>query len=247
MLDLNYVRDNLEAVRAALEKRGMATSVLDDFAAADAERRRVIAESDRLNAERNAASREIGALMKDGKRDQADARRKQVNELKQRMGQLDAARDEAEAPMRELLSTLPNIPHESVPVGKDESANVEVRRWGAKPEFDFEPKDHVDLGTALGILDLERATKIAGARFAILNGAGARLERALIDFMLDLHTREHGYTETLPPFIVNRDALFGTGQLPKFEQDLFKLEDERGFYLVPTAEDRKSTRLNSSH
>src|SRR2546423_2452067 len=236
MLDLNYVRDNLDAVRAALEKRGMATSVLDDFAAADAERRRVIAESDRLNAERNAASREIGALMKDGKRDEADARRKQVNELKQRMGQLDAAREQAEARMRELLSTLPNIPHESVPVGKDESANVELRRWGTKPEFDFEPKDHVDLGISLGILDLERAVKIAGARFAILNGAGARLERALIDFMLDLHTREHGYRETLPPFIVNASALFGTGQLPKFEEDLFKLEDERGFYLIPTAE-----------
>ena len=236
MLDLNYVRENVDAVRAALGKRGMPRNALDDFAAADADRRRVIAESDQLNAQRNVASREIGALMKDGKREEADARRKQVNELKERMTQLDASRDEAEARMRELLSTLPNIPHESVPVGTDESANVEVRRWGTKPEFDFEPKDHVDLGTALGILDLERATKIAGARFAILNGAGARLERALIDFMLDTHTRDHRYTETLPPFIVNRDALFGTGQLPKFEQDLFKLEDERGFYLVPTAE-----------
>jgi seryl-tRNA synthetase len=236
MLDLNYVRENLDAVRAALEKRGAGAGALDDFAVADAERRRVIAESDQLNAERNSASREIGALMKDGKRDEADVRRKQVNELKERIAELDASRDRAEARMHELLSTLPNIPHESVPVGKDESANEEIRRWGTKPEFDFEPKDHVDLGTALGILDLERATKITGARFAILNGAGARLERALIDFMLDLHTREHGYTETLPPFIVNRDSLFGTGQLPKFEQDLFKLEDERGFYLVPTAE-----------
>lgn len=236
MLDLNYVRENLEAVRAALEKRNMSPDALDDFARADEERRRVIAESDRLNAERNAASREIGALMKEGKRDEADARRKAVGELKERMSELDQRRDTAEGRMRELLSTLPNIPHESVPAGSDESANVEVRRWGTKPEFDFEPKDHVDLATALGILDLERATKITGARFAILNGAGARLERALINFMLELHTREHGYTETLPPFIVNRDALFGTGQLPKFEQDLFKLEDERGFYLVPTAE-----------
>jgi seryl-tRNA synthetase len=236
MLDLNYVRENLDATRAALQKRGMQTSVLDDFAAADSERRRVIAESDKLNAERNSASREIGALMKDGRAEEADARRKQVNQFKERIGELEAARDEAETRMRELLSTLPNIPHASVPGGKDESANVEVRRWGTQPEFDFEPKDHVELGTALGILDLERATKIAGARFAILNGAGARLERALVDFMLDLHTREHGYTETLPPFIVNRDSLFGTAQLPKFEQDLFKLEDERGFYLIPTAE-----------
>jgi len=236
MLDLNYVRENLDAMRAALAKRNMPSAALDDFARADDERRQVIAESDRVNAERNSASREIGALMKEGKREEADARRQAVGELKNRIGELDRKRDEAEARMRELLSTLPNVPHESVPVGADESANVEVRRWGAKPEFDFEPKDHVDLGTALGILDLERATKIAGARFAILNGAGARLERALVNFMLELHTREHGYTETLPPFIANRDALFGTGQLPKFEQDLFKLEDERGFYLIPTAE-----------
>ena len=138
--------------------------------------------------------------------------------------------------MKDLLSTLPNIPHESVPVGKDESDNLEVRRWGTPPEFTFQPKDHVDLATALGILDLERATKIASARFAILNGAGARLERALINFMLEVHTREHGYLETLPPFIVNRASLFGTAQLPKFEEDLFKLEDERGLYLIPTAE-----------
>jgi len=179
MLDLNYVRENIDAVRAAMANRGMPPTVLDDFASADAERRNAIGESDRLNAERNAASREIGALMKDGKRDEADVRRKAVNELKDRIGELDAKREAAEGRIRELLSTLPNIPHASVPVGKDESANVEISRWGIKPEFDFEPKDHVDLGTALGILDLERATKIAGARFAILNDAGARLERAL--------------------------------------------------------------------
>jgi len=236
MLDLNYVRENLDAVRAALRKRSMPVDALEDFAHADQERRSVIAESDQLNAERNAASREIGALMKEGKRAEADTRRQAVGELKDRISELDRKRDEAEARMRELLSTLPNMPHESVPVGQDESANVEVRRWGTKPEFDFEPKDHVDLGTGLGILDLERATKIAGARFAILNGAGARLERALTNLMLELHTREHGYTETLPPFIANASALFGTGQLPKFAQDLFKLEDDRGFYLIPTAE-----------
>jgi len=236
MLDLNYVRENLESVRAALVKRSMPGTSLDDFTQADAERRQLIGESDQLNAERNAASREIGTLMKDGQRAKADVRRKGVNELKDRIAELDQKREQAEARIHELLSTLPNIPHESVPIGRDESANVEVRRWGTPPEFDFTPKDHVDLGTALGILDLERATKIAGARFAILNGAGARLERALIDFMLNLHTSEHGYRETLPPFIVNRDSLFGTGQLPKFAEDLFKLEDERGFYLVPTAE-----------
>src|SRR5260370_16424975 len=236
MPDRNSWRKNLKSVRAALEKRSRPATALNDFTQADAERRQVIAESDQLNAERNTASREIGALMKDGKRAEADTRRKAVNELKDRIAELDQKREQAEARIHELLSTLPNIPHESVPVGKDETANVEVRRWGTKPKFDSAPKDPVDLGTALGILDLERATKIAGARFAILNGAGARLERALIDFMLDLHTGEHGYRETLPPFIVNRDSLFGTGQLPKFAEDLFKLEDERGLYLVPTAE-----------
>jgi len=236
MLDLNYVRENLEQVRARLQTRGLAPEALDSFAAADAERRRIIAESDQLNATRNTASKEIGALMKDGKSDEANARRKEVNELKERIAELDRLRDQAETSMRDLLTTLPNLPHESVPVGKDETANVEVRRWGTKPELAFEPKDHVDLGTTLGILDLDRAAKIASARFAILNGEGARLERALVNFMLDVHTREHGYQETLPPFIVNKAALFGTGQLPKFEEDLFKLTDERELYLVPTAE-----------
>jgi seryl-tRNA synthetase len=236
MLDLNYVRENFEKVRAGLQTRGLAPEALDSFAAADAERRRIIAESDQLNATRNTASKEIGALMKDGKSDEANGRRKEVNELKERIAELDRLRDEAETGMRDLLTTLPNLPHESVPVGKDESANVEVRRWGTQPEFGFEPKDHVDLGTALNILDLDRAAKIAAARFAILNGEGARLERALINFMLDVHTREHDYQETLPPFIVNKASLFGTGQLPKFEEDLFKLTDERELYLVPTAE-----------
>ena len=236
MLDLNYVRENLEQVRKALATRGVVPESLDDFAATDAERRRIIAESDRLNAERNASSREIGALMKAGNSADAEARRKQVGELKDRIAELDQLRDAAEMRMTDLLSSLPNIPHESVPLGKDESDNVEVRRWGTKPEFDYEPKDHVDLGTALGILDLDRAAKIAASRFAILNGAGARLERALINFMLDVQTREHGYAETLPPFIVNERSLFGTGQLPKFAEDLFKLQDDRELYLVPTAE-----------
>lgn len=236
MLDLNFVRDHLDKVRASLEARSFPTTALMDFEAADTERRCVIAESDRLNAERNAASREIGALMKEGKRDEADARRSEVGKLKEHIAELDGARDEAEKRMREILTTLPNIQDESVPVGADEGANVEVRRWGAPPAFDFEPMDHVELGTRLGILDLERASKIAASRFAILNGAGARLERALINFMLEVQTRDNGYTETLPPFIINSDTLFGTGQLPKFEQDLFKLTDERGLYLSPTAE-----------
>lgn len=236
MLDLNYVRENLERVRAALEARQFPTASLDEFAALDERRRRAISESDALNAERNAASRAIGELMKEGRLDEATAQRKAVAELKDRITDINLSRARTEADMRELLSTLPNVPHESVPVGADETANVEVRRVGEAPRFDFEPQDHVDLGTRLGILDLERAAKIATARFAILKGAGARMERALINFMLDIHTSEHGYEETLPPFIVNRDSLFGTGQLPKFEEDLFKLTDERGLYLIPTAE-----------
>jgi seryl-tRNA synthetase len=236
MLDLNYVRENLDEVRRKLESRGVAPEVLNFFAEADAQRRRVIAESDRLNAERNRASKEIGGLMKAGNRDEADARRAEVNQLKEKIAELDHQRDEAESRMRDLLVSLPNLPDDGVPVGKTDAENVEVRRWGQKRDFDFQAKDHVDVATALGILDLERAGKISGARFSILLGAGARLSRALVDFMLDVQTRENGYKETLPPFIVNRDSLFGTAQLPKFEEDLFKLTDDRGLYLIPTGE-----------
>ena len=239
MLDLNYVRDNIDKVTEALEKRHASDEVfaqLKNFAEADKDRRTAIGESDQFNAERNKLSKEIGGLMKQGATDDAAKLRSQVSELKERMTDADAARERSEERMREILSTLPNIPHESVPVGESEEDNVEVRRWGTPPQFNFEPKDHVDLGLGLGILDLERATRLASARFAILNGAGARLERALIDFMLDVQTREHGYLETAPPFIVNSNALFGTAQLPKFEADLFKLRDDRELYLIPTAE-----------
>ena len=236
MLDLNYVRENLDQVRTKLQSRGVPSAALEDFAQADAERRRLIAESDQLNAQRNAASHEIGLLMKEGKRELAEGRRNEVNVLKARIADLDALRDAAETRIRDMMGALPNVPDDTVPVGKDDSENVEVRRWGTQPEFDFEPKDHVDLGTSLGILDLERAAKVSGARFSILNGAGARLSRALVNFMLDVQSREHGYQETLPPFIVNAASLFGTGQLPKFEEDLFKLTDERGLYLIPTGE-----------
>ncbi|CAN5463669.1 serine--tRNA ligase [soil metagenome] len=236
MLDLNFVRENLDAVRTALANRNFPLETLDTFAELDAERRRVIGEADRVNQERNAASREIGALMQSGKRDEAETKKAEVAGLKDRQAELETLRDEAEKAMREVLINLPNIPAADVPVGADEAANVEIRKWGIPREFDFEPKDHVDLGEALGILDFERATKIAGSRFAILNGAGARLERALVNFMLEVHTTEHGYTETLPPYLVNRTALFGTNQLPKFEEDLFHTTDERQFALIPTAE-----------
>jgi len=236
MLDLNYVRENLDAVRGSLRNRNFPADSLDEFVELDAERRRVINEADGINQQRNAASKEIGSLMQSGKKEEAEAKKAEVAGLKNRQSELEKQRDEADAAMRELLSGLPNIPAEDVPIGADEKANKEVRRWGEPRDFDFEPKDHVDLGEALGILDQERATKIAGSRFAILNAAGARLERALVNFMLDVHTTEHGYTETLPPFLVNRKALFGTNQLPKFEEDLFHIKDEREFALIPTAE-----------
>ncbi len=236
MLDINFVRENLESVRTALANRNSPSDSLDKFAELDTERRRVITEADALNQARNASSKEIGALMQAGKRDEAEAKKNEVAGLKEKQAELEKARDAADAEMRELLAGLPNIPADDVPIGADESANKEIRKWGEPREFDFDVKDHVDLGESLGILDMERAVKISGSRFAILNGAGARLERALVNFMLDVHTTEHGYTETLPPFLVNRTALFGTNQLPKFEEDLFHIRDERGFALIPTAE-----------
>ena len=236
MLDLNFVRDNLDAVKTALHNRNFPAESLEKFAELDAERRRVIAESDAINQIRNSSSKEIGALMQAGRPDEAEAKKAEIAGLKDKQSELETLRDEAENSMRELLAGLPNIPAPDVPVGVDENANVEIRRWGTAREFDFEVKDHVDLGENLGVLDIERATKITGSRFSILKGAGARLSRALVNFMLDVHSTEHGYAETLPPFLVNRDALFGTGQLPKFEDDLFKLTDAREFYLIPTAE-----------
>lgn len=236
MLDLNYVRENLESVRTALRNRNFPDESLESFVRLDKLRREVIGESDHVNQQRNAASKTIGGLMQAGQREEAEKVKQEVAGLKDKQSGLESKRKEVEAEMDELLSGLPNVPDEDVPVGNDESANVEIRRWGEIREFDFEVKDHVDLGEALGILDLERAAKIAGSRFAILNGAGARLERALINFMLDVHTTEHGYTETLPPFLVNRKTLFGTNQLPKFEDDLFHTKDERELALIPTAE-----------
>lgn len=236
MLDLNFVRENIDSVRSALANRNFPADALDRFTELDAERRRVIGEADRTNQLRNAASKEIGALMQTGDTAAAEAKKSEVAGLKEKQAELEKLRDEADAAMHELLAGLPNIPADDVPVGADETANREIRRIGEPRVFDFEPKDHVDLGEALGILDFERAVKIAGSRFAILTGAGARLERALVNFMLDIHTGKNNYLETLPPFLVNRQALFGTNQLPKFEEDLFHIKDDRGFALIPTAE-----------
>ncbi len=246
MLDLHFVRENLEVVREAFKKRHFETDALEIFVALDEERRNVISESDLINQQRNSSSKEIGSLMQAGKKDEAEAKKSEVAGLKDKQKDLEHKRSEVEAKMDELLAGLPNIPADDVPVGTDESDNKEVSKWGEPHGFDFEVKDHVDLGESLGILDMERAAKITGARFAILNGKGARLERALINFMLEVHTEQHGYKETLPPFIVNQHALFGTSNLPKFEKDLFKLvrEDEeeidekdlKNYYLIPTAE-----------
>ncbi len=236
MLDLNFVRENIDSVRSALRNRNFPADALDRFTELDAERRRVIGEADRTNQLRNAASKEIGALMQTGDTAAAEAKKSEVAGLKEKQAELEKLRDEADAAMHELLAGLPNIPADDVPVGVDETANKEIRRIGEPRVFDFEPQDHVDLGEALGILDFERAVKIAGSRFAILTGAGARLERALVNFMLDIHTGKNNYVETLPPFLVNRQALFGTNQLPKFEEDLFHIKDDRGFALIPTAE-----------
>lgn len=235
MLDINFVRENLDSVRAALENRNFPAEALDRFQELDRERRRIIAEADDVNARRNQASKEIGALMQSGKREEAEGRKAEVTDLKGRQAELEAGRDVADASMRELLAGLPNIPFDDVPVGADESANVEIRKWGEPNRFEFPVKDHVEIGETLGILDLERATKIAGSRFSILNGAGARLSRALVNFMLSVHTA-NGYRETAPPLLVNRQSLFGTNQLPKFEEDLFHINDERAFALIPTAE-----------
>lgn len=236
MLDVNFVRGNLDLVRKRLAERGFPPEPLERFDQLDQERRSLVRERDDLNAVRNSESEEIGKLMKAGSREAAEARRVAVREINDRIASTEAQLKAVEAELDRLMDTLPNLPHESVPVGSDESANQEVKRWGTPPTFTFEPRDHVDLGVALGILDLERAAKIAGSRFAVLTGLGARIDRALINFCLDLHTRQHGYREVLPPFIINGAALYGTGQLPKFEDDLFKLTDDRNLYLTPTAE-----------
>src|SRR6266571_2388705 len=199
-------------------------------------RRTLVRERDDLNAIRNRESQEIGKLMKAGQKEEAQSRRAAVRELGDQIAAIETELSAIERDLNDLMVSLPNLPHQSAPVGPDESANQEIKRWGTPPVFDFEPRDHVDLGVSLGLLDLERAAKISGSRFAILMGAGARLERALINFCLDIQTRKNGYEEALPPFIVNSNTLFGTGQLPKFEADLFKLTDERGLYLIPTAE-----------
>jgi seryl-tRNA synthetase len=232
MLDLHFVREHPDRVAAGLKKRGQ-TWALDEFNALDARRRALLVEIEGLKRHRNESSKKIGEIMKGG--GDATALRHEMKALGEKVSALEADAAEGESSLADLMKRMPNLPHESVPEGTTADDNVVARTWGTPRVFPFTPQAHWDLGAALGILDFERAARMTGARFAVLMGDGARLERALINFMLDLHTKEHGYTEVLPPFMVNAGALFGTGQLPKFEQDLFRV-DPGGYYLIPTAE-----------
>ncbi|MBI4468198.1 MAG: serine--tRNA ligase [Acidobacteria bacterium] len=235
MLDTRFIRENLEEVRERLAARGAARA-LDEFEQLDKERRAKVALMEGLRGERNRVTEQVGRLMKGGGTEAAQEFRAQSKELGEKIGELESQVAEIEPRLDLILQSVPNLPHASVPLGPDETHNVEVRRHGAPPQISGSPRDHVEIGTSLGILDLDRAAKIAGARFAVLHGLGARLERALINFMLDVQTKEHGYRETWLPVIVNNDSLYGTGQLPKFALDLFGLKDDRGFWLTPTAE-----------
>jgi len=232
VLDLKFVRSNPDKVKEALNKRGTAVG-LDSFLELEEQRRQKLVQVEQLKNRRNTVSEEIGRL----KKQSADAQDMivEMRQVSQQIKEMDDEIKQIEEQLSQTLLTIPNIPHESVPEGAGDEDNLEVRRWGDPRKFDFEPLAHWDIGESLDILDFERAAKVTGARFVFYKGLGARLERAVINFMLDLHTREHGYTEIFPPFMVNRSSMTGTGQLPKFEEDLFRI-DSVDYFLIPTAE-----------
>jgi seryl-tRNA synthetase len=232
MLDLKYVRENPDKVIAALKSRGLDLG-LDEFLAHEKKRRELLVEVEALKSTRNSVSQEISRRKKSG--EPADDMIAEMRAAGDKIAALDTKVKETESALEAILLTIPNLPHASVPVGGDETANPEIRRWGTPRTFDFEPLPHWDIGEKLGILDFERGRKVTGTRFLFYRGLGSRLERSLINFMLDLHTRQHGYTEFFPPFMVNGDSMVGTGQLPKFAADMFKL-DGLDYYLIPTAE-----------
>ena len=234
MLDSKLMEENMLEVKKRLESRG-AEIDFDQFRALDLGRKEIIKKVEELERERNIGSKKMGELMREGKKDEAGTLQEEMKRISAQIKDLGELRAKAEEEFRNFMLTIPNIPHDSVPLGKGDADNVEIRRWGEPKDFGFEPKDHVEIGKDLDIIDLDRAAKITGARFALYKGLGARLERALINFMLDLHTSEHGYKEVLPPFMANTDSFIGTGNLPKFEEDLFKIKDTN-YYLVPTAE-----------
>ena len=233
MLDIKFVRENPDLVDKSCESRQNAHWDREKFFELDEERRSVIAEVESLQAERNAVSKQIGLLMREGKKEEAEAAKEQVAVNKDRIAELDQRRGEVEEELTALVAAIPNIPDASVPYGKDDSDNPEVRKWGEPTQFDFEPKAHWDLGPELGMIDFDRGVKLAGTRFYLLGGMGARMERALINFMIDTHNQA-GFKEWWPPVITNQDSLFGTGQLPKFEEDLYHVQPD--LYLIPTAE-----------
>ena len=233
MLDIKFVRENPDLVDKSCESRQNAHWDREKFFELDEERRSVIAEVESLQAERNAVSKQIGLLMREGKKEEAEAAKEQVAANKDRIAELDQRRGEVEEELTALVAAIPNIPDASVPYGKDDSDNPEVRKWGEPAQFDFEPKAHWDLGPELGMIDFDRGVKLAGTRFYLLGGMGARMERALINFMIDTHNQA-GFKEWWPPVITNQDSLFGTGQLPKFEEDLYHVQPD--LYLIPTAE-----------
>ena len=233
MLDIKFVRENPDVVDAACASRQNAHWDRERFFELDAERRQLIVEVEGLQAARNSASKQIGQLMREGKRDEAEAAKAQVAANKDRIAELDEKRGQVEQALFDLVAAIPNIPDETVPYGKDDSDNPEARRWGTPREFDFEPKAHWDLGPELGMIDFDRGVKIAGSRFYVLGGMGARMERALINFMIDMHAKV-GFKEWWPPVVTNAATLFGTGQLPKFEEDLYHVNPD--LYLIPTAE-----------
>jgi seryl-tRNA synthetase len=232
MLDIKYLRQNIDVVVGKLNKRGQAVN-LDRFIALDAQRRDIIQEVEQLRNERNTVSKQIGERKKN--RQDATDLISRMGEVSDRIKRLDETLGKADEELQAILMTLPNLPHESVICGHGAEDNPVIRTWGEKPVFGFAPRPHWEIGEALNILDFARGAKITGARFTLYRGLGARLERAIINFMLDLHTGEHGYTEMLPPFLVNRESMTGTGQLPKFEEDLFRV-DKVDYFLIPTAE-----------
>ena len=233
MLDVKVLRANFEEVKKRLQHRGEDLSALDSFEQLDEKRRSLIAETEELKARRNNVSQEIAQLKREKK--DADHLIKEMREVGDRIKEIDQELNTIEEEFNHVLLTMPNIPHESVPVGETEDDNVEARKWGEVPQFHFEAKPHWEIADELGIVDFERAGKVTGSRFVFYKGAGAKLERALISFMLDLHTEDHGYEEILPPYMVNRTSMTGTGQLPKFEEDAFLIEKE-DYFLIPTAE-----------
>jgi seryl-tRNA synthetase len=236
MLELSFVRDNLPRVEEMLRQRGAdPAAVLKHFRDVDTERRQAITEAETMKARRNKASDDINRLKKSGQ--DATAAIAETKELREQIQAREKKAADLDARLQDILAGIPNLPHASVPVGHSAEENLEVRRWGSPPQFDFTPKPHWDLGAELGVLDLERAVKLTGARFAVYWDLGAKLERALASFMLDLHTREHGYTEVLPPYLVNSESMYGTGQLPKFAADSFRVpHGEKDLWLIPTAE-----------